>query len=222
MDKVLIFGASGFVGTSVANRLARDHRVVGTYLRAEGTAAIDWRRVDLRDPAAIVEMLDGLDEVPSAVIQCAGVGKWAELREVDVHAWDEAMAVNTRSLFVAAKWFAERWTAGGRIVAITAMPGLTNVPAPPHIAAANAALSGLVKALAGELGERGIAVNAVMLGPLEGGLGGQIPQRLQRDYARFSSLKRCCTVEEAAEVVAFCLAGPRAMTGTVISANGGL
>lgn len=223
MATVLVLGASGHVGTAVARRLLRDHDVIGTRFSSAGVAPIRWLDVDLRDPAALTAALDRLDAVPDVLVHCAGLGEWTELADLSLEAWDDVMNVGVRAPFVAAQWLAQRWQPGcGRIVAITAMPGITTVPAPPHTAAANAALAGMMRALANELGPRKIAVHSVMLGPLEGGLGAAIPTRLRVDYERFNCLKRCGTAAEAAEVVAFCVAAPLSMTGAVIAANGGL
>lgn len=219
---VVVFGASGFVGSAVSRRLCGEHRVVGTFLETAPSLPIESVRVDLRDPTAIEQMLDGLCTPPSALVHCAGGGDWLELETIDTDAWGDVMAVTAGAFFTAARWFARREVRGARLVAVTGMPGITTVRAPAHIAAANAALAGLVRALAGELGPQQIAVTAVMLGPLDGGASAQIPGAMRGDYERFGSLRRCATVDEAAETVAFCVGAPASLTGTLIAANGGL
>ena len=108
----------------------------------------------------------------------------------------------------------------GRIVNVVSLSGIKGLPGQTNYAAAKAGIIAAGKALAQEVGKRGVTVNAVAPGYIKT----EMIQDL--DEAQLKGLipvNRFGTAEEVADVVAF-LASPKAsyITGEVVSINGGL
>jgi 3-oxoacyl-[acyl-carrier protein] reductase len=109
----------------------------------------------------------------------------------------------------------------GAIVNISSTSALSGEGA-PHYAASKAALIGLVRSLARELGPRGIRVNNVMPGPVNTPIMGNVPQDWKDSMVAAIPLGRIAEPDDIANVVAFVASDEAAMiTGADIVANGG-
>ena len=100
--------------------------------------------------------------------------------------------------------------------------GVKPAPSPVHYAASKAALSGMVKAMAKELGPYNIRVNTVAPGVLDGGLSRVLPDDLRREYLKHCGLKRLGRLEEVASLVAWLAAENTLVTGQTIVVDGAL
>lgn len=226
--RAVVLGGTGAVGAAVLAELAR--RGVATVFsyhaseeRARALAAehgCEPFRVDLADPAATRAALDAL-ATPSVLIHCAAISGALALEEVDAATYARAMAVNVQSAFVAAQWIASRG-APCDVVLVGGLDRTQSLPLPVHFAATQGALSALAMALAHELGPRGVRVNQVALGVLDGGLSGGLATRRRRDYEAFSALRRAGTPAEAAKAIAWLALENTFIQGKVISVNGGI
>lgn len=235
--RCLVLGGSGYVGGAVCRLLVeRGARVIFTYWRHEvshdGALGL---RVDLRDFAATedavaqaTERLGGLD----ALVQCAGTagdpalykgGGLDKLQAITEAGWDEMLDVTAKSSFAACRAAARAMAGGaGQIVLVGSMDGVKTVPAPIHYAAGKGALRAMVQALAKELGPKGIQINMVAPGILDGGLARLLADELLQEYLKHSSLKRTGTAREIAELVAWLALENTYLTGQSIVLDGGL
>lgn len=226
--RALVLGGSGAVGGAVLAELAR-RGVPAAFSfhrgeeRARALAAEHGHapfRVDLADAAATRAALDA-QPTPQVVIHCAAVSGALPLEEIDLATYQQAMAVNVQSAFLVAQWVASRG-APCDIVLVGGLDRAQSLPLPVHFAATQGALSALVMALAHELGPRGIRVNQVALGVLDGGLSQGLATRRRRDYETFSALRRAGTPAEVAKTIAWLALENTFIQGKVISVNGGI
>ncbi|MGC0152906.1 3-oxoacyl-ACP reductase family protein [Chromobacterium vaccinii] len=231
-------GGSRGIGAAIVRRLAAEGAAVGfSYassvekaealadeVRAAGGRAYAIR-ADSADEAAVrqalrdvVERFGGLD----ILVNNAGVLPWGSIEALPLEAFDRAMAINVRSVFVASQEAARHIGDGGRIINI----GSVNADRIPVAGGAvyamsKAALVGLTKGMARDLGPRHITVNNVQPGPVDTDMNpadGESAARLRALMA----LDRYGRADEIAGLVAY-LAGPEAgyVTGASLNIDGG-
>jgi NAD(P)-dependent dehydrogenase (short-subunit alcohol dehydrogenase family) len=226
--RALVFGGTGAVGAAVLRELARRSvPAVFTYHRAAERAhalALELghtaQAIDLADPVATRAMLDAQPSF-DIVIHCAGVSAGLALAEIDLAAYQQAMAVNVQSAFVACQWLAAR-AQPCDVVLVGGLDRTQSLPLPVHFAATQGALSAMVMAVAHEVGRLGIRINLVALGVLDAGLSAGLATRRRKDYETFSALRRAGKPDEAAKLIAWLALENTYVQGKVISANGGI
>jgi 3-oxoacyl-[acyl-carrier protein] reductase len=234
----LVTGGSRGIGAAIAKRLAAEGAAVAiTYSSAPDRADAIVKEIesaggnaiaiqaDAANPDAVkravndtVTQLGGLD----ILVNNAGVAVMAPLDQFTLDDFDRIMTVNVRGVFVASQEAARHMKEGGRIITI----GSTNAERMPFAgggvyAASKAAVAGLTKGLARDLGPRGITVNNVQPGPVDTEMNpadGPFAETLKGMMA----LPRYGTGNEIASFVAY-LAGPEAayITGASLLIDGG-
>jgi NAD(P)-dependent dehydrogenase (short-subunit alcohol dehydrogenase family) len=178
---VFITGGGSGIGAYLVDAFASQGANVGfvSLTAATGTQLCDavgqrygrrpfFRDVDVRDIAALKAAMRDFAAVSgpiSVLVNNAARDTRHALGDLSVDAWDESLATNLRPYFFAAQQIAEETGAdGGAIINVgsnSANLGLTGYPA---YVTAKAAISGLTRALARELGPRGIRVNSLVPG----------------------------------------------------------
>jgi len=234
----LVTGGSRGIGAAVARRLAAAGADVAiTYARAEGKAArvvsdIEASgakgraiRADNRDPDAVSAAVDAVVAAQGRVdilVNNAGIFETGEIAELTVEDFDRMVDVNLRAVFLASSRAARAMGQGGRIVTIGSNLAI-RVPWPgiSLYAMSKAALVGLTKGMARDLGPRGITANIVHPGSTDTDMnpaGGESAD-LQRGLMAIS---RYGKPEDVADLVAW-LAGPTAasVTGAEFTIDGG-
>lgn len=208
--------ASGF-----AEQLQASHGV-----RAEGFA-VDVRQKDAVDAlmADVHERFGGLDVLVALAGGSLGTPK--ELDEIEPEHVDLVVDVNLKGTFYCCQAAARYMGAGSAIVTTSSIGGrqpspVTGVP----YAASKAAVIGMTKRLARELGARGVRVNAIAPGLfLTGRLQGMydaMPEAQRREVLDGIPLGRFPHIREAVDPILF-LASDEAsyITGVVLDVNGG-
>ncbi|MCI3238525.1 SDR family oxidoreductase [Streptomyces spinosisporus] len=232
----LVTGGSRGIGAATALRLAREGADVAlTYVNGKEAAeevvrrieALGRRAVALRADAAdadeaagaverAAEALGGLD----VLVNNAGVGVLGPLEGLTLADVDRVLAVNVRGVFLTSQAAAGRMRAGGRIITIgTCMSQRVPGPGGTLYATSKSALIGLTKALARELGGRGITANIVHPGPTDTDMN-PADGPYAEDQAAMTALGRFGTAQEVAETVAH-LAGAGYVTGAEFAVDGG-
>lgn len=146
----------------------------------------------------------------------------APLDEFKLEDFDQTLAINVRSVFIATQEAARHMGEGGRIINI----GSTNAERMPFAgggpyAMSKAALVGLTKGLARDLGPRGITINNVQPGPVDTDMN-PADGAFAESLLDLMAVRRYGRAEEIAGFVAY-LAGPEAayITGASLSIDGG-
>lgn len=178
-----ITGASRGIGAAIARRLAADGANIAiTYasgaaraeelvaeIEAAGGKAIAFQ-ADSANEAALTAAIDATAKQFGSLdilVNNAGIARIAPISELSTADFDAQMTVNVRALFLTSKAALPHMPTGGRIIHI----GSTNAERIPFAggtgyAASKAAVVGLTKAMARELGPKGITVNNVEPGPV--------------------------------------------------------
>lgn len=232
----LVTGGSRGIGTATALRLAREGADVAlTYVNgkeaAEGVVqaveALGRRAVALRADSSdageaagavdrTVEALGGLD----VLVNNVGVGVLGPLEGLSLADVDRVLAVNVRGVFLASQAAASRMGPGGRIITIgTCMTQRVPGPGGTLYATSKSALIGLTKALARELGPRGITANIVHPGPTDTDMN-PADGPYAADQLALTALGRFGTADEVASTVAY-LASAEYVTGAEFAVDGG-
>jgi NAD(P)-dependent dehydrogenase (short-subunit alcohol dehydrogenase family) len=234
----LVTGGSRGIGAAIAQRLAGNGAAVAlTYARSADKAAAVAKQIEADGGRALVMQADNADPIAitaavervarelgglDVLVNNAGVFDGGPLDEMTVERADRLWTVNVRAAFVAAQAAARHMPAGGRIIMIgSALTERVPAPGMTLYAMSKAALTGLTKGLARDLGSRGINVTVV-----HGGLIDTDMNRADSPAAEFFSqipaLGRYGTADEVAATVAY-LAGDSAryVTGTAITVDGG-
>jgi 3-oxoacyl-[acyl-carrier protein] reductase len=238
---VLITGASRGIGAAAAHRLSATGWTVALGHEPSDAMTAMARSVresmnrpgktyaaDLRDPAApavlhaeVVHDFGRLD----AIVFNAAVDRITPWDRISLDDWSQTMDVNVRSVWLllkAAHRSLERSPNPG-VVLVTSTMVRTGQPGRLHYTASKAALIGMTRSLARELGPSGIRVNAVMPGAI----------RTESEIERFGTdvdeeiiatqaLRRRGTAEDVARAIDFLLAPDASfITGQVLCVDGG-
>ena len=127
-----------------------------------------------------------------------------------------------RIIHAALPWLKQ--SPAARIVNIASTEALGATSGNSAYAASKAAVTGLTRALALELGKIGITVNCICPGPIDTGMTAKVPDADKATYAhRRTALRRYGQPEEVAHVTwSLCLPGASYITGVAIPVDGGL
>ena len=236
----LVTGASRGIGSSVAERLARDgFTLVINYAESAAPAEALVRKIeqaggralaakaDISDAGSVRRMFYAAETAFGGIdvlVNNAGIMMLAPIADTDDASFDRHIAVNLKGTFNTLREAAKRLRNGGRIINFsTSVVGML-MPTYGVYVATKAAVEALTSVLAKELRGRNITVNAVAPGPTATDLflKGK-PQDAVDRMAKMAPLERLGQPSDIADVVAF-LAGPDAawVNGQVLRVNGGI
>ena len=233
----LVTGASRGIGLAIACRLARDGLfVVGTATAEEGANRI--RSMLGEKGAGVVLRLQASDSIvtalsnveqdfgsPTVLVNNAGVTRDGLLMRMSDRAWDEVIDVNLGGVYRMTKplirsMMRARW---GRIVNIGSVVGRMGNAGQTNYAAAKAGIEGFTRALAREVGARGITVNAIAPGFIDTDMTAELSEAQRAEMVNRIPLGRMGGAEEVAAVVSFLVSEEAGyITGETVHVNGGL
>ena len=235
----LVTGASRGIGAAIALELAaRGYRVIGTATSDDGAARITQAlsshagcrgaMLDVNDTAgvdALVERIVKEEGGLQVLVNNAGITRDTLAMRMKDGDWDAVLDTNLSAVFRVSRaaikpMVKQRF---GRIISITSVVGASGNPGQANYAAAKAGVAGMARALARELGSRGITVNCVAPGFIDTDMTAKLPQAQQDALQSQIPLGHLGKPADIAHAVAF-LASPEAgyVTGQELHVNGGM
>ena len=235
----LVTGASRGIGASIAQQLAREgFIVIGTATSDDGAAKISdalsafpgcrGANLNVNDAAAAEALIDGIVKEHGGLqvlVNNAGITRDTLAMRMKDEDWDAVADTNLKAVFrmsraVIRPMMKQRY---GRIISITSVVGASGNPGQANYAAAKAGVAGMTRALARELGSRGITVNCVAPGFIETDMTAALPEAQQQALLGQIPLGHLGKPEDIAHAVAF-LAGTKSayVTGQELHVNGGM
>ena len=234
----LVTGASRGIGAAIAAELGRrGYQVVGTATTDEGAAKISQAlteypgsrgvRLDVNDAAAVDALVDALAKAGGlhVLVNNAGITRDTLAMRMKDEDWDAVLDTNLKAVFrvsraVIRPMMKQRY---GRIISITSVVGASGNAGQANYAAAKAGVAGLTRALAQELGSRGITVNCVAPGFIETDMTADLPEEQKKALLGQIVLGHLGQPADIAHAVAY-LASPQCgyVTGQQLHVNGGM
>jgi 3-oxoacyl-[acyl-carrier protein] reductase len=235
-----VTGSSRGIGRAIALSLCREgfyivvaspevenNELVAGEIRAAGGEAMTLN-LDISSQESVKE---GFGQVLAAkervdvLINNAGITRDGLAMRMKPADWDLVLKINLTGAFFACQqalpgMMKNRW---GRIVNMASVVGQAGSPGQANYVASKAALIGLTKALAQEMGSRGITVNAVAPGYIETDMTKVLPEAVKQKYLASIPLRRAGTIADVAAAVKFLVSDDASyITGHVLAVNGGM
>lgn len=232
----LVTGASRGIGQAIAKRLVADGLfVVGTATSDAGASAVQAElgeqgagivlRIDDDSAATVLEDVAKRFGAPLVLVNNAGVTKDNLLLRMTPAQWSDVVDTNLGGLYRTVRpllrgMMRARW---GRIVNLSSVVARMGNAGQANYAAAKAGIEGFTRALAQEVGSRGITVNAVAPGFVDTDMTSALSEEQREAMISRTALGRMGTAEDVAGAVSF-LASDAAsyITGETLHVNGGL
>ena len=229
----VVTGGSRGIGRAIVERLSRDGATVVFSYRsrvedarevekaAPGSRAV---QVDLAEPGTVERLFASVDELDILVNNAAADFRPKPITDVTEDEFDHMVTVNMKAVYFAIQHAARHMRDHGRIITISTLNTTIAAPGAALYGGTKGAVEQIGRAVAREVGGRGITVNSVCPGATDTELlrSTNSPEELAALHA-FTPLGRIGEPADIADVVAF-LAGPDArwITGQQIHAGGGL
>ncbi|MDO5124767.1 MAG: 3-oxoacyl-[acyl-carrier-protein] reductase [Ruminococcus sp.] len=242
MATALITGSARGIGAAIALRLAKDgynialndisesmfeNNDIMDKIKAEGVE-VEKFVCDVSSYAQVEETVKAVKArfgTIDVLVNNAGITRDGLMARMSEEQYDMVVAVNQKSVFNMCKFVGSVMMRqrSGRIVNLSSVAGVYGNAGQMNYSATKAAIIGMTKTVAKELGSRGITCNAVAPGFIKTPMTDKLTDAQKEAIINQIAMKRYGEVEEIAGVVAF-LASPDAsyVTGQVIEISGGL
>lgn len=240
MKYALITGGSRGIGRAIALRLAREGFAVIINYRSNDEAARQTQQeieaaggtaellpFDVASPEAIeaaVEQWENAhpDDYVEVLVNNAGIRRDNLMIFMQNEEWHQVIDTALNALFYLTRRLLKNMLTHrhGRIINITSLSGVKGLPGQANYSAAKAAVIGATKALAQEVAQRKVTVNAVAPGFIATDMTASLDEK---ELKRLIPAGRFGQPDEVAALTAFLASDDAAyITGQVININGGL
>lgn len=242
MATALITGSSRGIGAAIALRLAddgfdialndlnedmfKDNDIVEK-IREKGVKC-EYFCADVSDYAQCEEMVGKVKEfflTLDVLVNNAGITRDGLMARMSEEQYDMVISVNQKSVFNMMKHAGKIMMKqrSGKIINVASVAGLYGNPGQINYSASKAAIIGMTKTIAKELGSRGINVNAVAPGFIQTPMTDMLTDEQKKSILNLIAMKRYGLPEEIAGVVSFLASKDSSyVTGQVIEISGGL
>ena len=236
----LVAGCAIGIGAGVARQLAREgYTVAAMDVRApdETVAAISGEGgsargyvCDVRDwdgVGAVVQQVEDEQGALTAAVAVAGVWETVPFLELTPETWHRVVDINLEGAFVVSRRAAEPMArrGAGAIVCISSNAAYMAWQGGVHYSASKAGIVGMVRAMAFELGPRGVRANAICPGTVWSGATDEVLRdpEVMAAQSRAHVIGRVGQPLDIAHAVAFLLDPVRAawITGEAMLVDGG-
>ncbi|WP_373601154.1 elongation factor P 5-aminopentanone reductase [Paraclostridium bifermentans] len=237
---VLITGASRGIGKAMAILFAENgYNVLINYNNSEQEAlelynqlkgrgfSVDTYKADVSKKEEVNFMINyciGQFEKIDVLINNAGISRNNLFTDISYEEWDEVISTNLNSVFYTTKKALQYMIPqmGGKIINISSIWGMVGGSYEVHYSTSKAAIIGMTKALAKELGPSNIQVNCIAPGVIQTDMLSNIGEETIDMLREETPLMRLGTPEDIAHCALY-LASDKSdfITGQVISPNGG-
>ena len=235
----IVTGASRGIGRAIALQLAAQGAVVVAAARGENARPVadeivaaggraDAVSLDVTEAGAAEQLVATTLERHARIdilVNNAGIARDQLLLRMKRDDWDAVLATNLTAAFVLSQAVLKPMVRqrGGRIISISSVVGQSGNAGQANYAASKAGLIGFTKALALEVGSRGITANVVAPGLIETDMTRALTEQARDEWASRIPLRRLGTPADIASAVCF-LASDEAsyITGHVLAVNGGM
>lgn len=236
----LITGASRGIGKAIAIEFARNgYNVLANYNNSEKEAmelekmlieegySIKIFKADVSKSFEADAMIEyclkefgGLD----VLVNNAGISQDKLFTDITDEDWERMMSINVTSVFNCSRKALQHmiWEKSGSIINITSMWGETGGSCEVHYSASKAAIIGMTKALAKEVGPSNIRVNAVSPGVIMTDMCAYYGEETLNELKEETPLMKLGKPEDIAETVYFLAEKGNFITGQVVGVNGGM
>ena len=234
----MVTGATRGIGAAIAQELAQQgYRVIGTATSEAGAQSICTALADkggrgvclnVNDAAGVDALIDALVKTEGGLhvlVNNAGITRDTLAMRMKDEDWEAVLDTNLKAVFRLSRaairpMMKQRF---GRIISVTSVVGGMGNAGQANNAAAKAGVAGMSRALARELGSRGITVNCVAPGFIATDMTAALPEEQQKALAAQIPLGKLGQPADIAHAVAF-LASPGAsyITGQELAVNGGM
>ncbi|MFM1895090.1 MAG: 3-ketoacyl-(acyl-carrier-protein) reductase [Pseudomonadota bacterium] len=236
----LVTGASRGIGRAIALELGRQGLlVVGTATTDEGAATISaylqeagirgqGKAMNVSNDDSVATCLEQIDAQYGAVavlVNNAGITRDNLLMRMKSEEWSEVIDTNLNAMYRLCKVCVKGMTKArwGRIINISSVVGSSGNAGQTNYAASKAGIEGFSRALAKEIGSRGITVNSVAPGFIDTDMTRSLPEKQTEALLAQIPLSRFGRAEEVAAMVGFLASEMGAyITGETIHVNGGM
>jgi len=239
-EVALVTGASRGIGAAIAAALAGAGAVViGTATSEGGAAGISQRLgdggfkgdgvvLDVADAArceAVIEQVTKAHGKLSILVNNAGITRDGLAMRMKDEDWDAVLATNLSAVFRLSRGVLRGMMKSrhGRIINITSVVGASGNAGQTNYAAAKAGVAGMTRALAREIGSRGITVNCVAPGFIDTDMTRALGEAQAQALLAQIPLGRLGSADEVAAAVVFLASAAGAyVSGSTLHVNGGM
>jgi len=234
----IVTGGARGIGKAIALKLAAEganvaitdlayNEEVENELIAMGVKAKSYasNAADYSDTQKVVEEIVKDFGRIDILVNNAGITKDGALKRMTEEQWDVVMAVNLKSVFNFTKAVQPvMWKqAGGSIVNMSSVVGVSGNANQCNYAASKAGIIGFTKSVAKEMGVRGIRNNVIAPGFIETEMTAALPEEIRKSWNEKIPLRRGGTPEDVANVTLFLSSDLSAyINGQVINVCGGM
>lgn len=236
LKSVLITGASRGIGAAIAELFAESgYHVIINYNNSResaislcgkilaGGGSAECKGADISQTGDVVKMVSSLaDDAPDIVINNAGVSHYGLLQDMSDDEYNRVMDINVKGTFNLCRAVLPRMInkKDGCIINISSVWGKRGAACEAVYSASKAAVIGLTRALAKEVGPSGITVNCICPGVIDTDMLSSFSAEDKLNLAEDTPLMRLGLPQDVAAAALF-FAENRFVTGQVLDVSGG-